>query len=554
MESTMDNNNSNIKDPSHAGLEAIIAERTADLLKINSELQQQIAERKKAESALRKSEKGFRLLMEYTPDLLFINDARGKIIDANQLACETLGYTREELLNLSIGDIEEQIIEHQEKLKRSIRGIPVTFEGMQKRKDGTLFPVEVRLWIFESGDEELMLALVRDISDRKRQEESRKKMEAQIIFSEKMQSIGTLAGGIAHNFNNLLMGIQGNASLMMFDKKHGSPDYTRLNNIQKLIDKGAILTGQLMGYARGGVYDIKAGDLNMLVKETLDVFLKDRKNITAHLDLAIDLAGTRIDEVQIKQVLNDLFSNAAEAMPDGGGLFIKTENVTHENISGTEYEPKPGRYAAISIKDTGTGMNKETLTRAFEPFFTTKSLARKTGLGLASAYGIIKGHGGYIEAESEPDHGSVFNLFLPALNISQDRIEKADEQYFTGKGTVLLVDDDEMVLDTGEQILVRLGYSVMTAADGKEALKVYEDHRDQIDVVLLDMVMPEISGGEVYDRIKEINPDVKAILLSGYGRDGEANEILDRGCDAFIQKPFNLTELSKKLKEIIDRE
>jgi two-component system, cell cycle sensor histidine kinase and response regulator CckA len=550
----MDNNNSNIESHSHADLEAIIAERTANLLKINRELQQEIADRKKAEAALRKSEKGFRLLMEYTPDLLFINNAKGNIIDVNQLACESLGYTREELLKLSIGDIEERIIEHQEKLKRSIRGIPDTFEGMQKRKDGTLFPVEVRLWIFESGDEELMLALVRDISDRKRQEESRKKIEAQIIFSEKMQSIGTLAGGIAHNFNNLLMGIQGNVSLMMFDKDPGNPDYPRLNNIQRMIDNGAILTGQLMGYARGGAYDIKAGDLNMLVKETLDVFLKDRKNITAHLDLSMDLDDTRIDEGQIKQVLNSLYSNAAEAMPDGGELFIKTENVTHENISGTGYDPKPGGYAAISIKDTGMGMNKEILTRAFEPFFTTKSLARKTGLGLASTYGIIKGHGGYIEAESEPAHGSIFNIFLPAINNSQYRNEKTHEKYFAGRGTVLLVDDDEMVLDTGEQILVKLGYMVMTAADGKEALKLYKDHHDQIDAVLLDMVMPEISGGEVYDRIKEINPHVKTILLSGYGKDGEANEILERGCDAFIQKPFNLTELSKKLKDLIEKE
>jgi two-component system cell cycle sensor histidine kinase/response regulator CckA len=548
--SIMGRNNSNIKDT--RDLEQIIAERTADLIKRNKELQQEIAERKNYEDALQKSEKGFRLLMEHTPDLLFINDAEGHIIDANQIACRTLGYTHEELLNLSIADIEEQITEHHEKLKQSARGVPITFEGIQKRKDGTSFPVEIRLWIFESGEEELMIALVRDISERKREEEERKKLEAQLNFSQKMQSISTLAGGIAHNFNNILMGIQGNVSLMMFDKKQEDRDYARLNNIQTLIDNGARLTNQLIGYAREGIYYLKAGDLNRIIRETLDFYFKSGTDIPIHLELTEPLSSIRIDKTQIEHVLLDIYSNAIDAMPEGGELFIKTANVTHMDIKGKEYQPVPGEYAMLSVRDTGTGMSSEILSRIFEPFFTTKGFAKGSGLGLASVYGIIKGHGGYIEVESEPGHGTTFSMYLPAIAELKQETD-APKELLTGKETILLVDDDEMVLDTGEEVLARLGYMVIPAANGSEAIKLFKEYKMVIDVVLLDMVMPEIGGGEVFDRIKEINPDIKVLLTSGYSQDGEANEILKRGCNGFIQKPFHTLDLSIKLRQILDR-
>jgi two-component system cell cycle sensor histidine kinase/response regulator CckA len=534
-------------------LDRIIAERTSDLLKRNQELRLEIEKAKKTESALKKIEKGFRLLMEHTPDLLLINNAGGKIIDANRIACETLGYTRQELLKLSIADIEEHIIEHQEKLKKSVRGLPVTFEGMQKRKDGTIFPVEVRLWIFESGEEELMISLVRDISERRREEEERKKLEGQLNFSKKIQSIGTLAGGIAHNFNNLLMGIQGNVSIMMFDKKPEDRDYKRLNNIQTLIDNGARLTNQLIGYAREGAYYLRAGNLNQIVRETLDFYFKQLTGISIHLELAQDLPLIRIDKTQIAHVLLDLYSNSVDAMPEGGDLFIRTVNVTHRDIGAKEYQPVPGEYVMLSVKDTGTGMSREVMSRIFEPFFTTKGLARGSGLGLASVYGIIKGHEGYIEVESEPGSGTAFSIYLPATAGLKQEAEEAPKEFITGRETILLVDDDQMVLETGEEILGMLGYEVIPALSGSEAIRLYGEHQGRIDAVLLDMVMPEIGGGEVFDRIKEINPDIKVLLTSGYSQDGEANEILKRGCDGFIQKPFHTRDLSMKLREILDK-
>jgi len=546
-----DKNNSNIKQC--RDLEEIITERTAELIKRNMELEQEIAELKKANEALQKNEKAFRLLMEHTPDLLFINNADGKIIDANHIACEILGYTREELLNLSIADIEERITEHREILKQSARGLPVTFEGIQKRKDGSSFPVEVRLWIFESGKEELMIALVRDISERKKEEENRKRLEDQLNFSKKMQSIGTLAGGIAHNFNNLLMGIQGNISLMMFDKKPKDLDYTRLNKIQNLIDNGARLTNQLIGYAREGVYYLKAGNLNQIVRETLDYYFKTGTNISIRLELAETLSSIRIDKAQIGHVLLDLYSNAVDAMPEGGELFIKTANVTHMDINGKEYQPVPGEYAMLSVSDTGIGMTSEITSRIFEPFFTTKGLAKGSGLGLASVYGIIKGHNGYIEVESEPGHGSTFSIYFPAIAEVSREPEETPNKFLKGKETILLVDDDEMILDTGREILTKLGYMVIPAGSGSTAIKLFKEYKGRIDVVLLDMVMPEIGGGEVFDRIKEIIPDIKVLLTSGYSQDGEADEILKRGCDGFIQKPFRALVLSKKLREILDK-
>ena len=534
-------------------IEEIIAERTADLIIRNKELQQEVCELKKAEDDLKKCEKRFRLLMEHTPDLLFINDADGKIIDANQTACQALGYTHKELLNLSIADIEEQISVHHEKLKKSMRGIPVTFEGTHKRKDGTRFPVEVRLWTFESGQQELMLALVRDISERQREEEERKKLESQLIFSQKMQSIGTLASGIAHNFNNILMGIQGNVSLMMFDKKPEDPEYIKLSNIEELIDNGAKLTNQLSGFARDSTYRIKDGDLNKLVINTLDIYFKGREDITIDLDLSRDPDGTQIDEFHIKQVLIDLFSNASDAMADGGTLYVKTRKVTHNDIRGTNYKPVSGWYTMLSVGDTGTGMRPEVMSRIYEPFFTTKGPAKRAGLGMASVYGIIKGHKGYIEVESEIGRGTTFSIYLPIIADSSMEKEKISKDYLRGKETILLADDDKMVLETGEEILSRLGYSVISAAGGRDAINLYKDYNDRINLVLLDMVMPEIDGREVFNRIKEINPDIKVLLLSGQSLDEEADDILKRGCDGFIQKPFRTMELSKRLREILDK-
>jgi CheY-like chemotaxis protein len=245
--------------------------------------------------------------------------------------------------------------------------------------------------------------------------------------------------------------------------------------------------------------------------------------------------------------------NAADAMPGGGDMTLKTTNVTHKDMKGKLYEPKPGSYVLLAVTDTGTGMYKKTMERIFDPFFTTKEMGRGTGLGLASAYGIIKGHGGYIDADSTRERGTTFSIYLPASKKKVRKVAKTAERLVKGTGTVLLVDDEEVILEVGRELLGVLGYRVLLAQDGKEAVKVYGKNQEKIDIVVLDVVMPGMGGGEAYDRMKDINPDIKVLLSSGFSIDGEASKILERGCNGFIQKPFTMKELSGEIGKILKR-
>ncbi|MEE9420272.1 MAG: PAS domain S-box protein, partial [Desulfatiglandaceae bacterium] len=508
--------------------------------RLNQGIWRDITEIKRTHEALQKSERRFRHLVEHAADAFFLHDFNGRIIDVNQHACESLGYTREELLGLSIQDIDLDFFpgKHLEKWKNLVPGEPITFEGAHRRKDGTTFPVEVRLGVFESGERQLMLGLVRDISERKRAEEEKNKLEAQLAQAQRMQALGTIAGGIAHNFNNLLMAVEGNASLMLLETESAHPNHERLENIEKSVQNGSRLTRQLLGYAREGRYEIRPISLNQLVRETSDTFAATRKEITVHRELAKDLWAIKADQGQIEQVLLNLYVNAADAMPGGGDLFLKTTNVTDKDMKDEPYKAKPGNYALLTVTDTGVGMDKKTMERIFDPFFTTKGLAKGTGLGLASVYGTVKAHAGYIDVESKKGHGTTFSIYLPASEKRVEKPVKVDQQIVERTGTILLVDDEELVLDVGVQLLRALGYTVLEAKGGREAVEIYEENKDRIDMVLLDMVMPGMGGGEAYDKMKDINPDIKALLSSGYSIDGQATEILERGCNGFIQKPF----------------
>jgi CheY-like chemotaxis protein len=349
------------------------------------------------------------------------------------------------------------------------------------------------------------------------------------------------------------MTIIGNTSLMLLETDFDHPNYEKLKIIEKQVLSGSKLTYQLLGYAREGGYEVKPLSLNQLIKETSDTFAMTKKEIMVHRELAKDLLGIKADQDQIEQILLNLYVNAADAMPGGGDLFLKTMNVTHEDMRDKPYEAKPGDYVLLTVRDTGSGMDKETMERIFEPFFTTKGMARGTGLGLASVYGIVKAHGGYIEVGSKKGHGTTFSIYLPASSekVALKEVE-LPEKILKGKETILLVDDEDMVLDVGEQMLKKLGYEVLLAEGGREAIELYNKNRDIIDMVLLDMIMPEMGGGETYDRMKEINPDIKVLLSSGYSVDGQATEILKRGCDGFIQKPFDMQGLSQRIRKILD--
>jgi nitrogen-specific signal transduction histidine kinase len=389
-----------------------------------------------------------------------------------------------------------------------------------------------------------IIVILTDVSEKKR-------MEAQLIQAQKMEAIGTLAGGIAHDFNNLLMVIQGNVSLMLLDVNPAYPHFEMLRTIEKQVQSGSKLTSQLLGYARKGRYELRPIHLNQLVADTSEAFGRTRKNITIHRDLAGNLFACEADQGQIEQVLMNLFVNSADAMPEGGDLFLKTANVNFKEIKGRGYLPNPGDYILLTVTDTGVGMDSKTIDRIFDPFFTTKELGRGTGLGLASTYGIVKGHGGYIEVESEKGRGSTFKVYLPASGKPAQQTVRPSAPISKAIGTVLLVDDEEVILDVSEKVLKVLGYKVLVARSGAEAIEIFKKHQDSIDLVLLDIIMPHMGGGEVYDRLKEISPEVKVLLSSGYSIDGEASKIMARGCNGFIQKPFDIMQLSQSIRAIL---
>lgn len=512
----------------------------------------EVKERTQAEAALRRSEQRFRDMADFLPTAICEIGPDMRIGYMNSLGLELLGYTSNELE----AGIDGTDLFHREDLDELLGEWETSpafepAEGIEcrlRKKDGTSFVALVHASIMDTGESRQGMRLsLTDITERKR-------LETQLQQSQKMEAIGTLAGGMAHNFNNLLMGIQGYVSLMLMGMDRNHRHYARLKNIEKQVRSGARLTHQLLGYAREGKYEAKSISLNRLVKDTSETLGMTRKDIRIQHDLENELYLIHADQGQIEQVLLNLFVNAADAMPNGGDLYLRTRNATHRDISGKRYAVAPGTYVYLTVRDTGRGMDPGTLERIFEPFFTTKGLSNGTGLGLASVYGIVKAHEGYIEVDSTEGVGTVFELFFPAVHSpeEQDETTYVTEPPLRGKGeTVLIVDDEETVLEVGSEILKSLGYNPLLAAGGEEAVALFRDHADRIDAVLLDMIMPGMSGGETFDRIKEIAPSVKVLLSSGYSLNEQASSILAQGCDGFIQKPYHTADLAGKLWAIL---
>jgi CheY-like chemotaxis protein len=285
--------------------------------------------------------------------------------------------------------------------------------------------------------------------------------------------------------------------------------------------------------------------------ESAEAFARMRKDISVKQDLASDLLPIEADGDQINQVLMNIFINAADAMADGGHLYLTTRNISSDEMVKSTYDPKLGQYVMLEIRDTGIGMDQKTTERIFDPFFTTKEMGRGTGLGLASVYGIVKGHGGYIDVASQPGQGATFTIYLPASGKPIEGTLAEPKLAASGQGTILIIDDEQLVLEVVTKMLGLLGYTVYAAADGSTALEIFKAHQAQIDLVILDMIMPEISGSLVYDRLREIKPVVTVMLSSGYSMDSRAREMLDRGCDGFIQKPYTIEQLAEKIKQIM---
>jgi len=506
-----------------------------------------ITERKQAEAELIQTKNFLQNILDSSIDGITTTDLQGNVMYASPRTKDIIGYDPEEIICKKAYSFYGNGIEDAKTIMKVLeeKGELRNHEMKFIRKDGQFIDINLSASLLknEEGDVIGTLAIYSDITERNM-------LEAQLAQAQRMEALGTLAGGIAHNFNNLLMGIQGNASLMLLETDPNHPNYQKLKTIEKSVQSGSRLTRQLLGYAREGKYEVKPISLNQLVKETADTFSMTKKEIRIHQELAQDLSGIKADQGQIEQALLNIYVNASDAMSGGGELFLKTMNVKHKDIKNKPFKPKPGNYVLLTIRDTGVGMDKHTMKRIFEPFFTTKGLAKGTGLGLASTYGIIKAHGGYIDVDSENGHGTTFSIYLPASERKVGEVAKDAGQIIKGRGVILLVDDEEIVLDVGVQLLEALGYTVFKAKGGREAVEIYKENKDKINIVLLDIIMPDMSGGQVYERMKEINPDIKVLLSSGYNIEGQATEILERGCDGFIQKPFNMKELSRSIDEI----
>lgn len=514
-----------------------------------------ISSRKQAERALRESEAKYRELVQNANSIIMRRDTQGTITFFNEFAQDFFGFTEDEILGKNVvGTIVPERDSSGRDLAAMIQDIGrhpekyATNENENMRRDGE------RVWVAwtnkairdKDGNVLEILCIGNDITERKQ-------LEAQLQQAQKMEAIGTLAGGVAHDFNNLLMGIQGRTSLMLMRADPSDPHYEHLKGVEEFVQSASNLTRQLLGFAKGGKYEVKPTNLNEMLTRSSNMFARTKKEISIYKKYQEDIWAVDVDQGQIEQVLFNLYVNAWQAMPGGGELYLETENVTLSKKFVRPFQVEPGIYVKMSITDTGIGMDEKTQQRIFDPFFTTKDMGRGTGLGLASAYGIITNHGGIIEVFSKKGEGTAFTIYLPVSEKGIEEEEKVSDKIEKGTETILLVDDEEMILEIGRDLLNAMGYQVHTARSGIEAVELYKGQSDSIDLVILDMIMPEMGGGQAYDRMKEINPDLKVLLSSGYSIDGQAHEIMERGCNGFIQKPFSLTELSAKIREILQK-
>jgi PAS domain S-box-containing protein len=541
-------------------LEDQVRLRTADLKRTNEKLLAEIAQRETTEGALRSSEEKYRNILNSIEEGYFEVDLNGRITLVNAASCVLMNYTRETLVGM---DYQEYTTpESAQKLRQAFRQVYKTGKAVQVgpiglvASDGDQKMIELSISLMRGVDQAPVgyRGVARDISYRIEAEHQQKLLQEQLQQAQRMEAIGTLAGGIAHDFNNLLMGIQGNVSLLSLHMPSEAHLAESLKTIERCVESGGSLTRQLLGFARGGKYVVTAVDLNDTLQKTADLFGRTKKEVRLHGSYARNLWPVKGDRGQLEQVLVNLYLNAWQAMDEGGDIYLISENVmVGDNLAHAADMP-PGRYVHIEVRDTGHGMDEATRMRIFEPFFTTKKMGHGTGLGLASAFGIIKNHEGTITVQSEMGEGTHFHIYLPASPEEASTPPRSPGQLARGEGTILVVDDEPFILASLQDMLRELGYTVRVANGGLAALEIFDTYKDPIDLVILDMIMPDMGGGETFDLIKAKRPEVKVILSSGYSMNQLAEEILSRGCNGFLQKPFNLSKLSQMVSVVLSGE
>lgn len=519
-------------------------------------------ERRAAEMALKASEARHRALFEQASEgILFLSKSLG-LLSANASFARMHGHSVDEILGLDLQHLDVGTTPelHAERVRRVLEGEDLTFEVEHHHKLGHTFPLEVSLCRMQRGDEEIIVAFHRDLSERREAERLRLQMERQLQQTQRLESLGVLAGGIAHDFNNLLMVIQGHTDILRHNLGAGTRDHVDLDRIEMATSRAAELCRQMLSYAGRATAAWESVDLRALASEMASLLTSSiSKKIDLKLDLYPDVPRIQADPSQLRQVVMNLIINGAEAIGDAAGdITLRTCTVAVTPASPLlSYlgEPIPERqYAAIVVTDTGCGMDQATAQRVFDPFFTTKCTGR--GLGMSAVLGIVSAHQGHLLLDSHPGHGTTFTIFLPIPTLSPATprpILESAVSAIGSSGTVLLVEDEAMVRDVATALLQAMGLSVITEQDGCEALETYARHREEIDLIMVDMAMPRMDGAETFRELRRRYPGVAVVMSSGYTSDDVATRLLHEGLQGFIHKPYTLDSLRRTLAEIWPR-
>lgn len=491
---------------------------------------------KKREQMLVASEKRIQSIFERVEHAIFRLDSDCNIIETNSRFNNMFGNVKK------ICDvfIDENDVKSCLELASCEKYVDVEMKAVSKRGDEIILLISLYPAVDTNGNITGFDGYIIDITEKKR-------LQERLFHAHKMEAIGNLAGGIAHDFNNMLQGILGYASLLKMNLSEKDSMYKPIDIIEKSAINAANLTKQLLGFARKGKYIVSPMSLNSAVENIFEVISRTfDKAIEIRKTLSGNLYTVETDKSQVEHIILNLCMNAKDAMPGGGMLNIETFNFEGKPIPSANHS----KYAALKVSDTGIGMDKSTQSKIFEPFFTTKEHGKGTGMGLAMVYGVVKNHDGFINVYSEAGMGSAFIIYLPALE-KMAAAEKIEQETIKidAKGSILIVDDEEMILDIGRALLERLGYNVLEASDGWEALEIYKDRQDDILLIILDVFIPKMNGKETFIKLKEINPRVNVLVSSGFSIDGAAMEIINLGAKGFIQKPYTINELAKQLKE-----
>jgi len=510
-----------------------------------------ISEHKQAEEELRDSEKRLKTILDsIQAGIVLINVETHTIVDANPAAIKMIGAPKEEIID----HVCHKFICSAEKGKCPITDLGQEIDNSERilfTATGEEVPILKTVTPILLNGQAHLLESFFDITEKK-------KLEAQLQQAQKMEAIGTLAGGIAHDFNNMLQAISGYTQILLMGKKASDPDYEKLEAIEKSAQRASDLTKRLLIFSRKVESKLRPVGLNQEIEQVSKMLERTiPKMINIELHLAENLKIINADPAQIEQIMMNLGVNARDAMPDGGRLIFETENVIlDEQYCKIHLGARPGKYVKLSISDTGHGMDREILSHIFEPFYTTKETGKGTGLGLAMVYGIVKNHGGYIMCYSEPGEGTTFKIYFPIIEKEIKTMESKEEKVPIkgGSETILLVDDEEAIRELGEDIFTRFGYTVLMASDGESALEIYSEKKEEINLVILDIIMPGIGGRRCLEKLLKMNPRVKVIIASGYSINGPTKEVLEAGAKGFISKPYDMRGMLKTVRKILDED